>query len=126
MSRKASPTLTESELEIMQVVWNLGRATVREVHEALASSRRVAYTTVMTMMGILADKGHLVRSKDGRAFVYEPAEAKSRVISGMVDEFLERVFDGSTRPLLVSLIKDRRLSKGDLEEVRQMIEESDE
>jgi len=125
MSRRPSPTLTEAELEIMQVVWDLGEATVREVHEALLERRQTAYTTVMTTMGILADKGHLERSKDGRAFVYRPVESKGRVISGMVEDFVDRVFDGSARPLLVSLIKDRRLSAKDLEEVRRMIEESE-
>lgn len=109
----------------MRVIWDLGRATVREVHQVIARERDVAYTTVMTLMGILADKGHLERSKEGRAFVYAPVEAKSRVLSGMVDEFVDRVFEGSARPLLVKLIKDRRLSARDLEEVRRMIEESE-
>jgi predicted transcriptional regulator len=118
--------LTEGELEIMREVWQLERATVREVHERLSSSKKVAYTTVMTTMGILADKGHLVRKKDGRAYVYEPAEARNEVISGMVGEFIERVFDGSTRPLLLSLVKDRRLSRADLEALREMIDEVDE
>lgn len=118
--------MTESELEIMQIVWQMDRATVRDVHESLSTGKKVAYTTVMTTMGILADKGHLVRKKDGRAFVYEPTEAKNEVISGMVGEFIERVFDGSAQPLLVSLIKDRRLSGSDLESIRQMIDEAEE
>ena len=115
--------LTNAELEIMHVVWELEGGTVREVHESLNKRRPLAYTTVMTMMNILEEKGHLTRRKQGRAYLYEPVRPKSQVISGMVDDFLGRVFDGSAQPLLLSLIKDRKLSKKDLEEIARMIRE---
>jgi predicted transcriptional regulator len=122
---KKTSTLTDVELEIMKVVWELGQGTVREVYEALREHKQIAYTTVMTMMNILESKGHLVKEKQGRAYVYAPVRAKSQVISSMVDEFVGRVFDGAARPLLVSLIKDKKISQKDLDEIAQMIEEAE-
>lgn len=117
--------LTDAELEIMQVVWALGGGTVRQVHERLNQNRPLAYTTVMTMMGILEDKGHLTRTKQGRAYHYEPVRPKSQVISHMVDDFVGKVFAGSARPLVLSLVKDRKLSKNDLEEIARLIKETE-
>lgn len=117
--------LTDAELEIMQVVWDLGGGTVRQVHERLNQQRPLAYTTVMTMMGILEGKGHLTRTKQGRAYHYEPVRPKSQVISHMVDDFVGKVFAGSARPLVLSLVKDRKLSKKDLEEIARLIRETE-
>lgn len=123
--KKQERQLTDAELEIMQVVWELGSCTVRQVHEHLNQRRSLAYTTVMTMMGILEDKGHLARTKEGRAYLYEPVRPKSQVIAGMVDDFVGKVFEGSARPLVLGLIKDRKLSKKDIEEIARLIEEAE-
>jgi BlaI family penicillinase repressor len=116
-------TLTEQELEIMKVVWERKTATVREVYEVLRQHKNVAYTTVMTMMNILESKGHLVKRPEGRAYVYEPSQAQTQVISGMVQEFVDRVFDGAARPLVLSLLQERKLSREDLEEISRLIDE---
>ena len=121
--KNETPKLTNAELEIMHVVWELDGATVREVHECLNKRRTLAYTTVMTMMNILEEKGHLTRHKQGRAYRYEPVRPKSQVISGMVDDFVGKVFDGSARPLVLGLVKDRKLSEKDLEEIARLIKE---
>lgn len=117
--------LTDAELEIMHVVWELDGGTVRQVHERLNRRRPLAYTTVMTMMNILEEKGHLTRRKEGRAYRYQPVRPKNQVIAGMVDDFVGRVFEGSATPLIVSLVKDRKLSKKDLEEIARLIEETE-
>jgi predicted transcriptional regulator len=117
--------LTDAELEIMHVVWELDGGTVRQVHERLNQQRPLAYTTVMTMMNILEEKGHLSRRKEGRAYRYEPVRPKNQVISGMVDDFVGRVFEGSATPLIVSLVKDKKISKKDLEEIARMIRETE-
>lgn len=122
---KPERQLTDAELEIMQVVWELESGTVRQVHELLNQRRSLAYTTVMTMMGILEEKGHLTRTKQGRAYLYQPVRPKSQVIAGMVDDFVGKVFEGSARPLVLSLVKDRKLSKKDMEEIARLIEESE-
>lgn len=105
----------------MKVVWRLKRATVRNVYESLLKKRRIAYTTVMTMMKILEEKKHLTKIQENRAYVYEPTRPKQHVIKAMVQDFIKRVFDGSAEPLLVHLIEQRRLSDRELDEVRRMI-----
>ena len=122
--RTKSRTLTEQELEIMKVVWDLQTATVRDVYEVLLRRRKIAYTTVMTMMNILGEKGYLKKRAEDKAHVYRPAQAKARVIRAMVQEFVARVFNGSAQPLLVQLIRDRRLSPQDLEKIGRAIKES--
>ena len=119
--RPKSPTLTEQELEIMKIVWAREVATVRDVYEALLERRKIAYTTVMTMMKILEQKKYLLKTREDRAYIYRPAKPKNQVIKGMVREFVNRVFNGSAEPLLVHLIEDRRLSQKDLEEITHMI-----
>lgn len=121
-----SRTLTEQELEIMKVVWEKKASTVRDVYEALRERKSVAYTTVMTMMNILETKGHLVKRPEGRAYVYEPAHEQNQVISGMVQDFVDRVFDGAAQPLLLSLVREKKLSREDLDEISRWIEETPE
>ena len=124
--RQPSPTLTPSELAIMKVIWRMEKATVRDVHEALRARREVAYTTVMTMMKILQDKGYLKKVRVDRAYVYRPAQPRHRVIGAMVRDFLDRVFDGAATPLLVQLARDGRLSKDDKETIRRLAREIEE
>jgi BlaI family penicillinase repressor len=121
--RKPSPTLTPQELEIMKVVWSRGHATVREVHDVLARERKIAYTTVMTMMSVLEKKGHLKRRTVGRSFDYRPAKPERVVIASMVREFVERVFGGSAEPLLAHLVEEEKLTVGELDALARRIEE---
>ena len=108
----------------MKVVWRLGTATVRDVYEALLETRRIAYTTVMTMMNILETKGYLKKEKDkdDRAYRYRPARPERTVITSMVREFVNRVFDGAPRPLLLHLVKDGRLTDAERRELRRLID----
>ncbi len=107
----------------MKIVWERRTATVRDVYEALLERRRVAYTTVMTMMKILERKGYLNRTQVERAYVYRPAQPKNSVIRVMVRDFVNRVFNGSAEPLLVHLIEDRHLTADEVEEIRRLIGE---
>ena len=120
MTRK-KPVLTSQELEIMKVVWSSGASTVRGVYEALLERRKIAYTTVMTMMNILEQKGYLKKTQKDRAYVYQATKPQKQVIRGMVREFVDRVFNGSAEPLLLHLVEDRRLSEEDLEQIRGMM-----
>lgn len=115
------PALTGQELEIMKVVWSLDSATVRQVYEALLKKRHIAYTTVMTMMNILEQKGFLTKSQEDRAYVYSPAQPQKQVVGSLVRDFLNRVFNGSAEPLLLHLVEDQKLTEKDLDEIRQMI-----
>src|SRR3954469_20479254 len=118
------PVLTAQELEIMKIVWRSGATTVRDVYETLLEHRKIAYTTVMTMMNILEQKGYLKKSQKDRAFVYQATRPQKQVIRGMVREFVDRVFNGSAEPLLLHLVEDRHLSEQDLEEIRIMLRDS--
>jgi BlaI family penicillinase repressor len=121
--RRPSATLTDAELEIMHVVWKLRRATVRDVYETLRERRKVAYTSVMTFMNILEQKGHLKKRLVDRAYVYQAARARSKVIGLMVRDFIDRVFEGAAEPLVVHLVEDQRLSPKDLEAIRRLLRE---
>lgn len=123
--RPPNSTLTPQELEIMKLVWQRGAATVRDVYEALLERRKIAYTSVMTMMKILETKGYLKKRRQDRAFLYRPAHPKNQVIGGMIREFIDRVFNGSAEPLLVHLVKSRHLREKDLQKIVRMVEESE-
>ena len=118
--RRRSTTLTEQELEIMKVVWERDSVTVRDVYEALLKRRKVAYTTVMTMMKILEQKQYLNRTQLDRAYVYRPAQPKRQVVGAMVRDFINRVFNGATEPLLVHLVEEHDLSPEELEEIARL------
>ncbi len=121
--RRPSPTLTPQELEIMKVVWSRGHATVRDVYEALLQDRKIAYTTVMTMMNVLEKKGHLRKKAEGRSFLYRPTRPQRQVVGSMVREFVQRVFGGSAAPLLAHLVEQERLTPQELEALARRIEE---
>ena len=110
----------------MKVIWRLEKATVREVYEALLESRQIAYTTVMTMMGILEKKGYLKKSLADRAHVYTPVKKRQQVVGAMVRDFVERVFDGASDSLLLALAKDNKLTDKQKRIVKQLIEEIEE
>ena len=124
--RTPHPTLTPQELSIMKVVWKLEKATVRDVYEALRVRRIIAYTTVMTMMKILEEKGYLKKARVERAYVYKPSRPRQQVVGAMVKDFIDRVFDGAASGLLVHLAKDSRLSSEERDQIRRVIEEIDE
>ena len=120
--RPKSDTLTGQELEIMKVIWPLGRATVRDVYDALRARRTVAYTTVQTMMNILESKGHLKKEPGEKAQLYAPVRPQQLVVRSMVREFVNRVFDGSARPLLVHLLKEKGLTEQERKQLQRLLE----
>ena len=109
----------------MKIVWRLGTPTVRDVYEALREKRRVAYTTVMTMMNVLESKGYLKKNKADRAYRYRPARPEQAVVTSMVREFVSRVFDGASRPLLLHLVREGRLTEKERRKLSRLIEEMD-
>lgn len=112
---------TERELDVMAVLWDRDEATVAEVRERLRD--RLAYTTVLTVLRTLEEKGHVGHREEGRAYVYHPLvereEAGSRALGGLLD----RVFGGSPELLLTQLVEDRSLSDEELERMRRLLDE---
>jgi BlaI family transcriptional regulator, penicillinase repressor len=116
------PSLTARELAIMKVVWDRPAATVRDVHAALNRTRPVAYTTVMTLMNILAQKGYLTRRKVDRAYVYRATRPRKQVLRALVRDFVDRVFDGVAQPLRVHLVTHEPLSADERRELQRLID----
>ena len=110
----------------MKVVWRLDQATVRDVYQAMLETRQIAYTTVMTMMKVLEDKGFLKKTMVDRAHVYRPARPRQQVVGAMVRDFVDRVFDGASDSLLVHLAKDNKLTAKQRRIVKQLLEETKE
>ncbi len=117
--------LGESELELLQMVWKIGPATVAEVHEQILTRRKVAYTTVMSALRKLADKGYLEFTQEGNAYVYKTARAPHEVKFNLLSSILEKVFKGSPVDLVASLVEHEALSDKDLSEIRRLIDQMD-
>lgn len=110
----------------MKVIWRMSRATVRDVYEDLKTRRTIAYTTVQTMMNILETKGHLKKEPGEKAQTYVPVRPQQTVVRSMVREFVDRVFDGSTRPLLVHLLKEKGLTTAEHRELQKLLDKEGE
>ena len=123
--KKTHTTLTPQELAIMKVVWRKDEATVRDVYEALHESRPVAYTTVMTMMRILQEKGFLTKVTEERAHVYAPTKSRQQVLGSMVRDFVDRVFDGASEGLLLHLAKDNKLTAKQKKLLSELIDDKE-
>jgi predicted transcriptional regulator len=98
--------LTKQELQIMKVVWERGAATVKDVCEAMSRAKPIAYTTILTLMSILEEKGVLVHTKSGRAYVYRPVLSRRQATRNQVQDILERFFDGHPEKLIENVLED--------------------
>src|ERR1051325_3465069 len=118
--RRRSLKLTEQELEIMKIVWERESGSVRDVYEAILERRKVAYTTVMTMLKILEQKKYLKKTLPDRAYIYRPAPHKRRASGDMACALVNRVSTASPEPLLVHLVEEHDLSPEKLEEIARL------
>ena len=114
---------TASELEILQVLWERGPSTVREVHDALSSKRPIGYTSVLKLMQIMTAKGTVRRNEEQRAHVYEAVQPAEKTKRQLALDMLQRVFDGSASDLMMHALAGRKASKEEIEEMRRMLTE---
>jgi len=112
---------TESELEIMQILWECGPLTVREVNDLLNQQRRVGYTTTLKIMQIMAEKGLLTRDTEHRSHVYTPTLQSEEVQSTILDHVLKTVFKGSRSNLVMQALGNHSVTKEEMEEIRTLI-----
>jgi len=124
MARKKSPTLTDAELRLMEVVWEKGSASAAEVLGSLPDAD-VAYTTVLNTLRILETKGYVRHTKDGKAFIYHPLVDRDQASRSAVQYLVRRFFSNSPGLLVSNLIREEQLNKKDLQKLKQMIEESE-
>lgn len=117
---------TDVELSILRTLWDLGPATVRQVHEVLASDRDLAYTAVLKMMQTMTDKGLLLRDESGRSHIYRPTQAREHTLKHLVDDLLERAFGGSALDLMATTLSSRKLGAKEREELARLLAQAKE
>jgi len=121
MAKKELLSLPKLELAVMKVVWAEGRATVYDVQEGLLPERKLAYTSVASTLRVLEEKGFLTHDLDGRTYVYRPLAQESEVSRNMLQDILDRLFDGSTERLLTTLFETQRVKPEELEKIQAKI-----
>jgi BlaI family penicillinase repressor len=95
--------LTPQELQIMKVIWEMGAASVKSVYSVISRRKNTAYTTILTIMGILESKGALTHTKSGRAFIYRPLLSREQATHNQINDVLDRFFDGNPQKLIESV-----------------------
>lgn len=122
MARQSSEHPTQRELEILQVLWELGTAGLGAVCEVLRKDRAVATTTIATMLKVMLDKKLVKRRRGSRGYEWSANVSRSKAAEGLVEQVLDRVFDGSAKMLAAHLIDEGKLSAAELSELRKLIE----
>jgi BlaI family transcriptional regulator, penicillinase repressor len=120
MARKQSPTLTEAELPIMEILWQQGSAVVTDVVTALPNSP-VAYNTVLTTLRILERKGYVRHTKEGRAYVYHPVVERGEASRKAVRNLMKRFFQDSPELLILNVLEDEQLDTREVERLKKLI-----
>lgn len=115
-------TPTRAELEILQVLWFLGEAKVQAVNDKLSEIKLVGYTTTLKTMQIMEQKGLLGRKKDGKSHIYFPQIAQSDTQISMLEKLLQSAFDGSKSKLVMQLLGNKKVSKKELEEIKNFLD----
>ena len=116
------PALSKGELEVTRLLWQLGTATVRQVHEAQSAERAMDFTTVQTYLRRIEAKGYATSRLEGRLRVYVPKTRPKTVIRQTIDDLVDRLFGGETMPLVRHLIEERGIREEELAELRQLLE----
>jgi len=123
MARPKEEQPTAGELEVLKVLWDRGASTVREVMDVLNADRPRAYTSVMSLLNVMTEKGLLVREPQGRAFVYRPRTDRGRTLKRMVGDLLGRAFEGQASQLVAHLLDQSKPTAEELNEIRRAIEQ---
>lgn len=121
MPRKRLPGPTQVELEILNVLWDRGPSTVRQVHNELAAERDTGYSTTLKMMQVMLEKGLLERDESVRPQLYRPAESREKTQMRMLDRLVQGAFGGAMSTLLINAISSKRVSPEELKEIKRII-----
>jgi predicted transcriptional regulator len=125
MPRKQSPTLTDAELRVMDLLWRLGQGTVSEISEAMPPPA-LAYNTVLTTLRILETKGHVGHEQSGRAYIYKPLTARDEAEQSAVQHVVSKFFGNNAGALALRVIENERLSDDEIKRLRSLIERHEE
>lgn len=118
-----APRPTDAELDILNVLWELGASTVRDVHSVLSRSRDVGYTTVLKLMQIMWEKGLVVRDESQRSHIYKPKQREATTQKQLVRDLAQRAFGGSTEKLVMQALSSQKASPEELAEIRRMLDD---
>ncbi|AXA93846.1 BlaI/MecI/CopY family transcriptional regulator [Massilia sp. YMA4] len=125
MKRPDTPKPTAAELELLQVLWPLGAATARQVHEAMQLERpELAYGAVLRLMQVMHGKGLLIRDDSQRSHIYAPAQPRDALQTSLLQDLLQRAFAGSAKALVLAALKTG-ISKKEREEIERMLKEDE-
>lgn len=113
---------TESELEILQILWALGKATVRQVNDELSKNKEVGYTTTLKLMQIMFEKQLVSRTDEGRYHVYKAAVGEEPTQHMLLDKFIDSTFRGSATRMVMQALGNQQVSKEELEEIKKLID----
>jgi predicted transcriptional regulator len=116
------PEPTESEVEILQILWQKGSATVREVHEVLETKKDVGYTTTLKLMQIMVEKGIVDRDTSKRIHIYKPLIPQSSVENNLINKLRQKIFRGSASRLVIGALLSEPVSEQELEEIREFLD----
>ena len=117
------PRPTDAELEILTVLWSRGPSTVREIHEIIAQRKPTQYTTVLKLIQIMSGKGLVQRDEKQRAHICEAARPREWTQRQLAGDLLRRAFNGSTKSLMLGALSARKTTKGELTELRKLLDE---
>src|SRR5580700_479668 len=120
------PAPTRSELEILQVLWDKGPSTVRQVNSELVKQREVNYTTTLKQMQIMADKGMLTRVESQMKHIYSAAADEQQTKAGLLQRFVDSTYKGSAAKLVMQLLGNENTSEQDLKDIKEMIKKLEE
>ncbi|MEZ5303592.1 MAG: BlaI/MecI/CopY family transcriptional regulator [Verrucomicrobiales bacterium] len=123
MPKNPIPKPTEGELELLQVLWQRGPSTVREIHDALSGDKATGYTTTLKILQKMTDKGLVRRDETSRSHIYEPAIQAEQTQRQLAGDLLKRAFGGSPARLVVAALSAQKTSRADLAEIRRLLDE---
>lgn len=121
--KKAAPKPTETELELLQILWEQGPSTVREIHEAMDGDRGTGYTTTLKTLQKMTNKGHVRRDESKRSHVYHPTMEAEFTQGQLVRDLLQKAFGGSSTSLVMAALSEKKASAAELAEIRKLLDE---
>jgi BlaI family transcriptional regulator, penicillinase repressor len=123
MAKEEQNLPTESELEVLNILWELGESSVRTVNEKLNEKREVGYTTTLKIMQIMHEKGLVLRDDNQKIHLYTPKQKEQKIKGNLLTNLIENTFNGSFQNLMMTAIKNQKISKSDLESIKNLIKD---
>ena len=123
MARPASAQPTEVEMQMLRILWELGPSPVREIHRRLNAAKGTNYSTTVKMLAVMLQKGLVKRDEKARPHVYRPALTRAKTGKRLLDDLIEKVYEGSAMSLVLQALSSGKATKEELDEVRRMLDQ---